>query len=42
MAAPAAHMFKVSGGELHQIEAMGFRADCQSKSGWEKWDEAGR
>jgi hypothetical protein len=32
---PAAHMFKVSGGKIHEIEAMGFRADYQSPTGWE-------
>ena len=32
---PAAHVFKVSGGKIHEIEAMGFRADYQSPTGWE-------
>lgn len=32
---PAAHIFKVSGGKIHEIEAMGFRADYQSPTGWE-------
>ena len=27
--------FKVSGGKMHEIEAMGFRADYQSPTGWE-------
>jgi hypothetical protein len=31
---PAAHVFKISGGKLHQIEAMGFRADYMSPTGW--------
>ena len=32
---PAAHIFKVSGGKIHEIEAMGFRADYNSPTGWE-------
>ena len=32
---PAAHIYKVSGGKLHEIEAMGFRADHLSQTGWE-------
>jgi hypothetical protein len=32
---PAAHIFKVSAGKIHEIEAMGFRADYQSPTGWE-------
>jgi hypothetical protein len=32
---PAAHIFKVSGGKIHEIEAMGFRADHLSPTGWE-------
>jgi len=32
---PAAHIFEVSGGKIHEIEAMGFRADYQSPTGWE-------
>ncbi len=31
---PAAHVFKVSGGKLHEIEAMGFMAPYNSPSGW--------
>jgi hypothetical protein len=31
---PAAHIFKISGGKLHQIEAMGFLAPYNSPSGW--------
>ncbi|MEJ0008458.1 MAG: hypothetical protein WDM77_19370 [Steroidobacteraceae bacterium] len=33
---PAAHIFKVRGGKIHEIEAMGFTAPYQSKTGWEK------
>jgi hypothetical protein len=33
---PAAHIFKVSGGKIHEIEAMGFMAPYDSKTGWEK------
>jgi len=32
---PAAHIFKVSGGKIHEIEAMGFRAGYNSPTGWE-------
>jgi hypothetical protein len=32
---PAAHIFKVSGGEIHEIEAMGFMMPYNSKTGWE-------
>jgi len=32
---PAAHIFKVRGGQIHEIEAMGFMAPYQSKTGWE-------
>jgi hypothetical protein len=31
---PAAHIFKISNGKLHEIEAMGFRADYMSATGW--------
>ena len=31
---PAAHVFKISEGKMHQIEAMGFRADYLSPTGW--------
>jgi hypothetical protein len=31
---PAAHIFKISGGKIHQIEAMGFLAPYNSLSGW--------
>ena len=34
---PAAHVFKVGAdGKVHEIEAMGFRADLDSPSGWEE------
>jgi hypothetical protein len=33
---PAAHIFKISGGRIHEIEAMGFTAPYDSKTGWEK------
>ena len=32
---PAAHIFKVSGGRIHEIEAMGFMAPYDSRTGWE-------
>jgi hypothetical protein len=32
---PAAHIFKVSGGKMHEIEAMGFTMPYNSKTGWE-------
>ena len=32
---PAAHIYKITGGRIHEIEAMGFRADYNSKSGWD-------
>jgi hypothetical protein len=32
---PAAHVYKISGGKIHEIEAMGFRAPYNSKTGWE-------
>src|SRR5215469_5794921 len=35
---PAAHIFKVSGGQIHEIEAMGFSAPYNSKTGWEQYD----
>jgi len=35
---PAAHIFKVSGGKIHEIEAMGFVAPYDSKTGWPKYD----
>jgi hypothetical protein len=33
---PAAHIFKVRGAKIHEIEAMGFMAPYDSKTGWEK------
>ncbi|MGC2333817.1 MAG: hypothetical protein WA581_20375 [Candidatus Acidiferrales bacterium] len=36
---PAAHIFKVSGGKIHEIEAMGFVAPYDSKTGWAKYDD---
>lgn len=32
---PAAHIFKISGGKIHEIEAMGFMMPYNSKTGWE-------
>ena len=32
---PAAHIFKVRGGRIHEIEAMGFIMPYNSKTGWE-------
>ena len=32
---PAAHIFKISGGKMHEIEAMGFTMPYDSKTGWE-------
>ena len=32
---PAAHIFKVSGGKMHEIEAMGATMPYNSKTGWE-------
>ena len=32
---PAAHIFKVGGGKIHEIEAMGFMMPYNSKTGWE-------
>jgi hypothetical protein len=33
---PAAHIFKVEGGKIHEIEAMGFALPYNSPTGWEK------
>jgi hypothetical protein len=33
---PAAHIFKVRGGKIHEIEALGFTMPYNSKTGWEK------
>ncbi len=32
---PAAHVFKIYGGRIHEIEAMGFTLPYDSKTGWE-------
>jgi hypothetical protein len=32
----AAHVFKISGGRLHEIEAMGYTLPYKSNSGWER------
>jgi hypothetical protein len=32
---PAAHIFKISGGKIHEIEAMGFMMPYNAKTGWE-------
>ena len=32
---PAAHIFKVRAGKIHEIEAMGFTEGYESKTGWE-------
>ena len=32
---PAAHVYKISGGQIHDIEALGFRAPYRSPTGWE-------
>ena len=32
---PAAHIYKITGGKIHEIEAMGFRAPYNSRTGWE-------
>lgn len=32
---PAAHIYKVRGGKIHEIEAMGFTMPYNSKTGWE-------
>lgn len=37
---PAAHIFKIRGGKIHEIEAMGFTMPYNSKTGWE--DLAGK
>jgi len=34
----AVHIFKVSGGKMHEIEAMGFTLAYDSKTGWAKYD----
>jgi hypothetical protein len=32
---PAAHIFKIRDGKIHEIEAMGFSVPYNSKTGWE-------
>ena len=32
---PAAHIFKIQDGKIHEIEAMGFMMPYNSKTGWE-------
>jgi hypothetical protein len=32
---PAAHIYKITDGQIHEIEAMGFRADHMAPTGWE-------
>jgi hypothetical protein len=32
---PAAHIFKIQGGKIHEIEAIGFTMPYNSKTGWE-------
>jgi hypothetical protein len=39
---PAAHIFKVYGGQIHEIEATGFVASYDSKTGWETYPDQGR
>jgi len=31
----AAHIFKISGGRIHEIEAMGYMLPYMSRTGWE-------
>jgi hypothetical protein len=33
----AAHIFKISGGKIHEIEAMGFSLPLYSKNGWSQF-----
>jgi hypothetical protein len=33
---PAAHIYKIRGGKIHEIEAMGFSLPYNSKTGWEQ------
>ena len=35
---PAAHVFKIRSGEIHEIEAMGFVAPYNAPTGWERED----
>lgn len=39
---PAAHIYKVFGGKIHEIEAMGFTMPYDSKTGWENFPDHGR
>ena len=39
---PAAHIFKVYDGKIHEIEAMGFTMPYDSKTGWESAPDHGR
>jgi hypothetical protein len=32
----AAHVFKIAGGKLHEIEALGYTLPYKSNSGWER------
>jgi hypothetical protein len=32
---PAAHIYKITGGQIHEVEAIGFRAPYNSSTGWE-------
>jgi hypothetical protein len=32
---PAAHVYKITGGQIHEVEAIGFRAPYNSPTGWE-------
>jgi hypothetical protein len=32
---PAAHIYKITGGRIHEVEAIGFRAPYNSPTGWE-------
>src|SRR5690349_16926068 len=38
---PAAHIFKIRGGKIHEIEAMGFTMPYNSKTGWESLARSG-
>ena len=33
----AAHIYKISGGKMHEIEAMGFSLPLYSKNGWSQF-----
>ena len=39
---PAAHIFKVYGGKIHEIEATGIVTPYNSKTGWENFPDRGR